>query len=194
MSSRDHINQIVVVPGAGPFAGIVRWATDGPMAHAAWVGPDGIYEASTSEGIILTPFDEFDAEYGSDDAYVYSAFDVSTLDIDAALTFAKSQLGKPYDWVDDIVIGLAEIAQHYGNYGLVPTPLLNHIERALEDDRRWNCSAFVVAICLHLGVDIFSTKMPTHAVSPNDIYRQMRRGKIPSTLSPRALAIARAAN
>lgn len=178
MTSRDHINQIALVPGTGPMAPLVRWATQGPFAHAAYVSEAGIFEADIHEGLILTAYDDFDLE---NPGAVYTDWDVSKLDPDAALTFAYSQLGAPYDWTDDVVIGLAEILNGFMR---VPTPLLRHIERALEDDRKWNCSAFATAVAMHLGVEIFSDRLPTHAVSPNDIYRQMLRGDIPSTLSP----------
>lgn len=103
--------------GSGLAGGIVRWSTWSQFAHVGFYLSDVkmVLDATPELGVsIRAPSDDETTEY-----YRILA---PTRAIDAAIAWAKLQVGKPYDWT--AIYGMA-------------------IRRDWHTNRKWFCSEFV---------------------------------------------------
>lgn len=105
---------------------LLRVFTWSSWSHCGVLTRDGtVIEAAAFHGVIERPLSEFLA-----DKSAYSGKDIALPDDVAAIAFARSQLGKPYDWAGVIGIGL---------------------HRDWEDDSAWFCDELVEAACVAGG-------------------------------------------
>lgn len=74
--------------------------------------------------------------------------EIPVLDLQAAIAFAKSQKGKPYDW-----LGVAGIGLH----------------RDWQEPSKWSCAEFVAATLAKGGYSPFDAKFH-HRITPQDLF------------------------
>ena len=74
--------------------------------------------------------------------------EIPVLDLQAALAFAKSQKGKPYDWLGVAGIGL---------------------RRNWQEPSKWSCAEFVAASLAKGGYNPFDAKFH-HRITPQDLF------------------------
>lgn len=84
-----------------PFGYVIRAATWSRWSHCGLVAGNYVYEARFWYGVVKTPIEEFKARYSD-----WEIAEVPCRDIDETYTFVKNQLGKPYDNLGALGIGL----------------------------------------------------------------------------------------
>ncbi len=131
--------RILLYPGTGIFAALIRLQTRGRFAHAAvQVNASEIIEAAPEHGVrrapldLSRPFESFDVPSMTEDDWI------------VALAFLHEQIGRPYD-----IIGV-----------------LRFITRRPDTGRRsWFCSELVFAAVLAAGTRLLDRVEPWE-VSP----------------------------
>ena len=88
---------------------------------------------------------------------VWSQFPLTLLQQVKVVTFARSQVGVRYNYLDDIFIGIALLTREH-------TP--RWIERVLSDPDSWQCAQLADAALQHAGVHVFRDNRPYGAVYP----------------------------
>jgi uncharacterized protein YycO len=105
------------------------WA---PWSHAAIVDGDGVIEARAGHGVVRTPMADFLARCSA-----VEHVQIACPDAAAALTFARSQIGKGYDYL----------------------AYIGFIARTDDEDRtRWECCELVEAALLAGGRQRFRVR------------------------------------
>lgn len=90
-----------------PAGYIIRAFTWSRWSHCGLVAGNYVYEARFLHGVVKTPIDEFKARYSD-----WEIAQVPCHDIDQAYTFVKNQLGKSYDLIGAIGIGIRTSWNH----------------------------------------------------------------------------------
>ena len=135
-------------------AWLIRTVTRSPVNHAAvYVGNEQVIEGRPSG-----------AGYNVVTAYpaaFWSHIDLTDAQRESIVEHAKSCIGIPYNWLDDLDIGLGKL------FGMA-TP--KWIEKRLSSTRTLMCSQLVDACYETAGADLFTDGRPVGAVSPGDLY------------------------
>ena len=119
---------ILLFKGKGTVSRAIRWWTFSEYSHAAILMPDGkIIESWQGKGVQIKEL----TDWSNVDVFYVKGMTEAQWDI--AIHFAKSQLGKPYDYIG----------------------ITNFITRATPAENfRWFCSELVFAACLKAGVSL----------------------------------------
>lgn len=133
--------------GIGWEAAAVRWFTWSDYAHVGFLLPENtILDATPQYGVSLRPWHRATDD---DSATCYCAISAPKAQIDAAIYWAASQVGKPYDWT--------------AIYGFLA-------HRDWHRDTSWFCSEFVIQATLIGGCPLLSyQKRQVDRITPCDI-------------------------
>jgi uncharacterized protein YycO len=135
--------KILLFRGTGVIDALIRWQTWGKYAHAAILLPDGktLIESVPWYGVRMRQITDFDR---------IDVFDVpsySKEQIDKAVDFARTQIGKKYAYLDIIRF----IIRTKGN-----------------EQNSWFCSELVFAAFQKAGIDLLA-RIPAWKVSPQGL-------------------------
>lgn len=135
--------KILLFRGRGLISTLIRWQTRGRYAHAAILFPDGetIIEAWPGPGVRQKKMTDWDG---------VTVFDVPSHpkeQIDQAVDFARTQLGKKYAYLDIVRF----ITRTKGN-----------------EQNSWFCSELVFAAFQKAGIDLLA-RIPAWEVSPQGL-------------------------
>lgn len=122
----------------------IRWATGGDFSHVDLVLPDGLLGARAKGGVQLRPFD-----YKTFTSKVRVSCEVPFES--AALAFAKSQIGKPY------------------NFGAIRDMLLHRQRQFTFSPPSWYCDELIYGIVSAGGVQLLNTSNPL-GLTPWEVY------------------------
>lgn len=135
---------ILLYHGHGIIDTLIRWQTDGRVAHAALRNKGEVIEARPKEGVIRRPYTAADAQ-----AEAYAVPSMTDAEWRDAWSFANSQVGKKYDWLG----------------------IFRFLTRNKEQDpARWFCSELVFAAIDYSGPNLLE-RVPAYKVSPEGIRR-----------------------
>lgn len=174
MSDKDHLYQIGVTKDVAGFGEVIaavqkfRYHDEASdFRHAYFVLPQGIVQANPG-GVKWGDHDS----WGED--ILYTEFDWTVEQKILLLKQARHEIGKPYDYFDDFVIGMYDLTRPAtGSW------FWKMVEEELEHDGAWECAAladFLVTKALKLmNEQFFNDGRPSHAVSPGDIAREILR-------------------
>jgi len=95
--------------------------------------------------------------YGYFTDVVWSQFHLTDAQQDKIVAFAEEQIGKNYNWSDDLAIGVGILTRQH-------TP--RWIMRWLSSDDEWMCSALADACLRHAGIHLWDDDRPVGAVFP----------------------------
>lgn len=88
---------------------------------------------------------------------VWSDFTLTPIQTVKILAFTRRQIGKPYNWRDDIFIGLGLLFRTHTPHWML---------RELSEESTWQCAQLADAALEHAGVNIFTDSRPNGAVYP----------------------------
>lgn len=129
--------------GKGLISKLIQWQTRSEYSHASMMMPDGlIIEAREGKGVRAL----WKQEPKKGEVIDHFWIDATEEQIEKMVTFARSQLGKSYDY----------------------TMVLRFISRRQANrsqSEKWFCSEFVFATCMVAGINLLRTTEPWR-VSP----------------------------
>lgn len=167
--------QVGIVSTTGFMSGVIRVVTHSDVNHAVIDLGDGTVVSAEPGGVRLRPHDYFPNT-------IWSHFAETEGDLDAVAAFARAQLGKPYAYFDDFLIGVAQLTG-------IETP--KWIQRHLSSDSSFECAELADAALHAGGIHVFTDGRVPSAVFPGDfepVFKQ--RGWWPqgaATLDPSAV-------
>jgi hypothetical protein len=133
--------QLLFTSESGPVSSVIKTLTWSDFSHVDLVFGDVLIGAVPFRGVVEdTLFERIAA------ATQIAVYDIPGLDDEVALSFAKSQLGKPYDWAGAIGVGL---------------------HRDWQDPERWFCSEFVEWVCTQSGHPLLAGNF--RRITPRDL-------------------------
>lgn len=122
---------------------LIRFVTWSEYSHVDIVIDDHYLIGSVAgDGVVINSIN-----YRLDKASKAVVMNLPVKSIDDAVSYAKSQIGKGYDWWGVIGIGL---------------------KRDWQDDDKWSCAEFVAAVAKHSGQKPFDSKF-YHRITPQHL-------------------------
>ncbi len=132
--------QVAVIPGAGrPVPFLIDIITASHCSHMVVVADHGMCVSADPDGVHLRPLADFPQA-------VVSRFEMTPEQAAQVVAFATAQLGKPYAFLDDALIGIERIFRFR-------FPL--YVRRIFADDGQWQCAQLCDAALAHAGVQVF---------------------------------------
>lgn len=161
----EHPFEIAVVHLDGWFPSVIDWATRGEYCHSFAIANGHLIEAEP-QGVVLSPLNRYDGMN-----VLVSRFDFDEDEEEKFSDFLHQQLGKKYDYVGDVIVGLDDVTPHFLD------PVWHLIEHAEDHDSSWFCSALSDRAVTAAGRTLIPGRKITKSVTPNDIAREfVRRG------------------
>jgi hypothetical protein len=136
---------ILLYRGHGLLSTLIRWQTDGRVAHSALRNKGEVIEATPWRGVVKRPYALADAVWA--EAYVIPS--LSPAHWNLAWDFANAQLGKKYDW-----LGIFRFLTRNKD----------------QNPKRWFCSELVFAALAYGYLELLA-RVPAYKVSPEAIRR-----------------------
>lgn len=136
----------IVTERYNPISAAIRFSTRSWASHAEFVDTDGYGDVAVTVG---ARWDGVKERISSQDHY--SRIERFTADgIDEAYEWARTQIGKPYDF--SAILGMA-------------------LNRNWRDEDRWFCSELVAAAFEHAGTPLLSTRQSVgvYRITPRDL-------------------------
>lgn len=123
---------------------LIRWRDPyGAWSHCAVITPDNtVVESRAFHGVVETPLDEFLSRYPR-----YQIVDIECPNPDLGVAWARSQLGKGYDYLS--IFGMA-------------------LRRSWQSTDKWHCAELLEMASIKSGKERFRDS-PSH-ISPNLSY------------------------
>lgn len=137
-----------------PEDSIVAWGSRSPAVHAFVVIDRGCIVQAEPEGAVI---DSIDAHPDA----VYSTWPLTAEQQDRIVAAAKQLVGTPYNWLDDLDLGLA---RRFG----VHTP--GWVRRRLADPTHLQCAQLVDLAYRRAGIRLFTDGRLDGDVTPGDLY------------------------
>lgn len=157
-TAADHTYEIAAIQMSGFWPRVINVVTRSKWDHEFVILDDCIVEANAG-GVRKLPLDYYDGCTVIPSQYALNPDEQAKLK-----AFTLSQVGKPYDYLDDFAIGMYDLTNPVtGNW------LWKLIEKSLEEDGHWECAALADAAMTAAGIKVFDDGRPTHAVSPSDL-------------------------
>lgn len=146
----DITGQVALVHQTGFWPFIITTVTGSYFNHMiTGISPTEVISAA-GNGVTKRHVSDFPGA-------VWSEFPETHLATDKVVAYAKAQLGKPYAYADDLLIGIGLLTRYHA-----PTWLLKH----LRSPNRWECAELADAALQHGGVNVFHDGRPYGAVYP----------------------------
>lgn len=130
---------------SGVVAAGVRYMTRSKFCHVALEFNGKVIQANSIVGVHETTIDELKKEYSTIESYEIN-HDIN----EKAYAFAKTQLGKPYDYLAIIAF---------------------LVDRDWQSRDKWFCSELVAYALKQSGVELFNPKTKINQISPEDLYK-----------------------
>ena len=142
--------QIGLCYTTGFWGRVIRKVTKSHYNHTIIAISETLCVGAEPGGVRVRPITDFPD-------VAWSAFPYTLPQQVKVVTFAKSEIGVRYNYLDDLFIGIALIVREH-------TP--RWIERVLSDPDSWQCAQLADAALQHAGIHVFTDDRPFGAVYP----------------------------
>lgn len=146
----DPAGQIGLVHTHGLPARIIQVVTASHWNHVVIGLDDTFCVGAEPGGVRVRPITDFPE-------IAWSSFPLTRIQRGKIRTFTLKQLGKPYNWRDDILIGLGLLFRAHTPHWML---------RELSEESSWQCAQLGLAALTHGGMNVFADDRPTGAVYP----------------------------
>jgi uncharacterized protein YycO len=146
----SDLAQIGLVRTTGFMSWLIRAVTHSPVNHViVRVSPNSVISPEGS-GVQIAPVTAFPQA-------IWSKFPLSRGQENKIIAYALAQQGKPYNYVDDLFIGIALLTRW-------ATP--RWMQHELSDTKRWQCAQLADAAYQTAGIHLFHDERPSGAIYP----------------------------
>jgi len=151
------IKELVAAIRSKNFTHMIEWVTGSRAYHCVIAVTDHSYVGAEPNGV--REREEGDKAYPT---IIWSDFPLTARNRYAIVSHANAQIGKPYAYFDDLIIGLALLFKNWPQTDWVWAL----IEKRLSDARQVQCAELADQCYRHAGIQIFRDGRLPGAVYP----------------------------